>query len=51
MAFERTFGLTGKGWDPTKKDWVPAADVRATVVTPAAAPAVVAAFTEGQSGK
>lgn len=34
MAFERTFGLSGKGWDPEKKDWVPADQVKS-----AAAPA------------
>ena len=49
MAFERTFGLTGKGWDPTKKDWVPAAEVggRAPGPTGVAALAVPA----GKSGK
>jgi hypothetical protein len=36
MAFERTFGLAGKGWDPAKKDWVPAAEVKS-----AAAPTAV----------
>ena len=56
MAFERTFGLIGKGWDPTKKDRVPAAEVSngaapaaapATAPTPAAAPAAPS----GKSGK
>ena len=28
MAFERTFGLAGKGWDSAKKDWVPADQVK-----------------------
>ena len=28
MAFERTFGLAGKGWDPAKKDWVSADQVK-----------------------
>jgi len=55
MAFERTFGLTGKGWDPTKKDWVPAAEVggRAAVAAPAAAPTAMAALAvpAGKSGK
>ncbi len=32
LAFERTFGLAGKGWDPTKKDWVPAAEVKSAAV-------------------
>ena len=55
MAFERTFGLTGKGWDPTKKDWVPAAEVggRAAAAAPAAAPTAMAALAvpAGKSGK
>ncbi len=28
LAFERTFGLAGKGWDANKKDWVPADQVK-----------------------
>jgi mono/diheme cytochrome c family protein len=32
MAFERTFGLSGKGWDPAKKDWVPADQVKSAAV-------------------
>jgi mono/diheme cytochrome c family protein len=28
MAFERTFGLSGKGWDPAKKEWVPSDQVK-----------------------
>lgn len=41
MAFERTFGLSGKGWDPTKNAWVPAAEV--TAGAPAAAEAASSA--------
>ena len=52
MAFERTFGLPGKGWDPAKKDWVSAAEAGggaapAAMPAPAAAPAASA----GKSGK
>ena len=47
MAFERTFGLPGKGWDPTKKDWVPAAEVSNGAAPARAAPAAPA----GKSGK
>jgi len=28
LAFERSFGLAGKGWDVNKKDWVPADQVK-----------------------
>ena len=28
LAFERSFGLAGKGWDANKKDWVPADQVK-----------------------
>ncbi|MBX3236616.1 MAG: cytochrome c [Nitrospiraceae bacterium] len=28
MAFEASFGLAGKGWDPNKKEWVPANQVK-----------------------
>ena len=28
LAFERSFGLSGKGWDTNKKDWVPADQVK-----------------------
>jgi mono/diheme cytochrome c family protein len=36
MAFERTFGLSGKGWDPAKKEWVPADQVK-TAAAPSGA--------------
>ena len=36
VLFERNFGLSGKGWDPAKKEWVAAASVGSA---PAAAPA------------
>jgi mono/diheme cytochrome c family protein len=40
VLFERSFGLTGKGWDPEKKSWVDAASVAAApaTATPTAAP-------------
>ncbi|CAE6694858.1 c-type cytochrome [Nitrospira defluvii] len=28
LAFERSFGLAGKGWDVNKKEWVPADQVK-----------------------
>ncbi len=39
MAFERTFGLAGKGWDPAKNAWVDAASIAAAPVAAAPAPA------------
>jgi len=41
VAFERNFGLSGKGWDPAKKSWVAAAEVGAAPAAgaPAEAPA------------
>ncbi|MEK7301083.1 MAG: hypothetical protein AAB072_08275, partial [Nitrospirota bacterium] len=40
VAFERNFGLKGKGWDEGKKAWVDAAAVSAApaAAAPAAAP-------------
>ncbi|GKS57308.1 hypothetical protein YTPLAS18_08350 [Nitrospira sp.] len=35
MAFERTFGLPGKGWDPGKQAWVDAKDVGMAAPAPA----------------
>ena len=43
MAFERTFGLKGKAWDATKKDWVSADGAAAPTAAPATAPAPAAA--------
>jgi mono/diheme cytochrome c family protein len=43
MAFERTFGLKGKGWDATKKDWVSVDSAAAPAAAPAMAPAPAAA--------
>lgn len=52
IAFERTFGLSGKGWDPNKKDWVPAAEVNGGAApTAAPAPAAAPAAPAGKSGK
>ena len=39
MAFERTFGLKGKAWDATKKDWVSLDGAAAPAVAPATTPA------------
>jgi mono/diheme cytochrome c family protein len=43
MAFERTFGLKGKGWDTMKKDWVSLDGAAAPTAAPATAPAPAAA--------
>jgi len=43
MAFERTFGLKGKAWDATKKDWVSLDGAAAPTAAPATAPAPPAA--------
>lgn len=46
MAFERTFSLKGKEWDPAKKEWVAVGSVSAAVA-PAAAPAAPAPAADG----
>jgi mono/diheme cytochrome c family protein len=43
MAFERTFGLKGKAWDATTKDWVSVESAAAPAAAPATAPAPAAA--------
>lgn len=48
MAFERTFGLKGKAWDATKKDWVSADGTAAPTAAPATAPAPAAPAPAGK---
>ncbi len=51
VLFERSFGLSGKGWDVEKKSWVDAGSVGAApaaAATPAATPATPAAAPAGK---
>ncbi len=50
MAFERTFGLAGKGWDPAKNEWVSAAEVGGAAPA-AAASASTEAASSAPAGK